>query len=206
MIPSASVHATSRVRTENLLLLALIANSLAGWFVLPRLVAAHPSQFFFRAWFWLDLKAALYGWMPLATVLLAWEFFVWRKIRKHKPMPAFKGWVSRKLLTFVLAAGFAPVIPWWIPAGQPSDKALAALNDAGQPLIVQDVAQDPRWLTTFGTSKAEAIFPVTRHGAIVGTIDVESERVGAFTAADEEFLRGAAAVLQPLWATDQESK
>jgi hypothetical protein len=111
-----------------ILLLAIIANSLAGWFVLPRLVAAHPSQFFFRAWFWLDLKSALYGWMPLAAGLLAWEFLVWRKIRKKKPMPAFKGWVSRKLLTFVLAAGFAPVLPWWIPAGQPSDKTLSALG------------------------------------------------------------------------------
>ena len=69
-----------------------------------------------------------------------------------------------------------------------------------QPVIVQDVARDPRWLTTFSTSKAEAIFPVTQHGAIVGTIDVESDRVGAFTSEDEDLLRGAALVLQPLWA------
>lgn len=75
-----------------------------------------------------------------------------------------------------------------------------AAVSSGQPLIVQDVARDPRWLTTFGTSKAEAIFPVTLHGAIVGTIDVESDRVGAFTNEDEDFLRGAAAVIQPLWA------
>ena len=33
----------------------------------------------------------------------------------------------RKILTFVLAAGFAPILPWWIPVGQPSDKTLAAL-------------------------------------------------------------------------------
>ena len=65
--------------------------------------------------------------MPLAAALLAWEFFVWRKIRKNKPVPKIKGWVSRKLLTLVLAAGFAPILPWWIPAGQPSDKTLAAL-------------------------------------------------------------------------------
>jgi L-methionine (R)-S-oxide reductase len=75
-----------------------------------------------------------------------------------------------------------------------------AAVSSGQPLIVQDVTQDPRWLTTFGTSKAEAIFPVTVHAAIVGTIDVESDRVGAFTSADEEFLRHAAVILQPLWA------
>jgi len=58
---------------------------------------------------------------------------------------------------------------------------------SGQPVIAQDVARDPRWLTTFNTSKAEAIFPVTLHGTIVGTIDVESDRVGAFTSDDEDF-------------------
>lgn len=81
--------------------------------------------------------------------------------------------------------------------------ALAGAKRSGcfirPPLIVQDVARDPRWLTTFGTSKAEAIFPVALGGAIVGTIDVESESVGAFTSADEDFLVGAAVVLQPLW-------
>jgi len=74
---------------------------------------------------------------------------------------------------------------------------------SGQALVVQDVSQDPRWLTTFGTSKAEAIFPVTVRGAIVGTIDVESDRVGAFTKADQEFLTGAAEVLRPLWEERQ---
>jgi len=27
----------------------------------------------------------------------------------------------------VLAAGFAPILPWWIPIGQPSEKTLAAM-------------------------------------------------------------------------------
>jgi hypothetical protein len=110
------------------LLLTIIGNSLTAWLMLPRLIAAHPSQLFFRAWLWADLKSALYGWLPLAAALLAWEFFVWRKIRKNKPMPKIKGWISRKILTFVLAAGFAPVLPWWLPAGQPSDKTIAALS------------------------------------------------------------------------------
>jgi putative methionine-R-sulfoxide reductase with GAF domain len=65
--------------------------------------------------------------------------------------------------------------------------------------VIQDVTRDPRWLTTFGTSKAEAIVPVTLHGAVVGAIDVESERVGAFTKADQEFLSDAAELLRPFW-------
>ena len=119
------------------LLLAIIANSLTGWLVLPRLIAAHPSQFFFRAWLWIDANSALYGWMPLAGALLAWEFFVWRKFRRNKTAPKIKSWISRKVLTFVLAAGFAPVLPWWIPAGQPSDKTVAALaNYPGLPCAI----------------------------------------------------------------------
>ena len=110
------------------LLVTIIGNSLAAWLLLPRLTAAHPGHFFFRAWLWTDLEGAQYGWVPLATGLLAWEFFVWRKIRKKNTLPKIKSWFSRKVLTFVLAAGFAPILPWWIPAGQPSEKTLAALS------------------------------------------------------------------------------
>lgn len=89
----------------------------------------------------------------------------------------------------------APAFP-----GFPRSQGLSGVAVAsGQPLVVQDVTRDPRWLTTFSTSKAEAIFPVALQGAIVGTIDVESERVGAFTKADEKFLTEAAELLRPLW-------
>lgn len=111
-----------------ILLLATIGNSVAGMFLLPKYSAAHPSGLFFRSWLWADRESSLYGWMPLAATLLLWEFFVWRKIRKAKPVTKIKGWVSRKMLAFVLAAGFAPILPWWIPASQPSERTLAALS------------------------------------------------------------------------------
>ena len=111
-----------------ILFLAAIANSVAGLFLLPKLSTAHPSVLFFRGWLWVDQQSSLYGWVPLAAALLLWEFFVWRKIRKAKPVPKIKGWVSRKILAFVLAAGFAPFLPWWVPASQPSDKTLAAIS------------------------------------------------------------------------------
>lgn len=110
-----------------ILLITIIGNSVAGWMLLPKLAASHPRLLLFRAWLWSDLECARYGWMPLAGAFLAWEFFVWRKVRKRKIMPKVKSWFSRKVLTFVLAAGFAPILPWWLPAGQPSDKTLAAL-------------------------------------------------------------------------------
>lgn len=119
------------------LLLTIIGNSITGWMLLPKLEATHPKLFLFRAWLWSDMECARYGWMPVAAALLAWEFFVWRKFRKKKAMPKIKGWVSRKVLTFVLAAGFAPILPWWLPAGQPSDKTMAVLSRyPGLPCVV----------------------------------------------------------------------
>jgi hypothetical protein len=112
------------------LLLAVIGNSVVGLYLLPKLTVTRPSVFFFRAWLWTDREGSLYGWMPLAAALLLWEFLVWRKLRslrKTQPVTKVKGWVSRKILTFVLAAGFAPILPWWLPANQPSDRTLAAL-------------------------------------------------------------------------------
>src|SRR5215831_3734395 len=49
------------------------------------------------------------------------------------------------------------------------------------PVIVQDVASDSRYLTTIGGTRGEMIQPVlNQSGVVVGTIDVESERVNAF--------------------------
>jgi hypothetical protein len=110
------------------LFLVVIANSVAGLYLLPKLSATHPTGLFFRGWLWVDREGSVYGWMPLAAALLLWEFLVFRKIRKAKPVTKIRGWVSRKMLAFVLAAGFAPILPWWIPANQPSEKTLAALS------------------------------------------------------------------------------
>jgi GAF domain-containing protein len=70
-----------------------------------------------------------------------------------------------------------------------------------QPVIVQDVTQDSRYLTAFGSTRSEAIFPVAvcENGRIVGTIDVESDRVTAFSADDEAFLGRCAQILIPIW-------
>ena len=68
-------------------------------------------------------------------------------------------------------------------------------------VVVQDVTRDPRYLTTFGATRAEAIFVVASpaNGRIIGTIDVESDRSNAFTPEDEAFLGGCAEALVCLW-------
>src|SRR5262245_38203775 len=68
------------------------------------------------------------------------------------------------------------------------------------PVIVQDVASDPRYLTTIAGTRGEMIQPVfDESGAVVGTIDVESDRIDAFGARDEELLVLCANNLAWLW-------
>jgi hypothetical protein len=105
------------------LLVAVLCNALVGLLLLPRLAAGGQSRLVFRAWLWFDNKAALYGWVPIALGLLAWDYFVWKSAK-----PKIKGWFTRKLLTFSLAAGLAPMLPWWIPAGQPPGEFLAMIG------------------------------------------------------------------------------
>jgi len=69
-----------------------------------------------------------------------------------------------------------------------------------KPVIVQDVASDARYLTTIGGTRGEMIQPVVdRAGAVVGTIDVESERINAFSSRDEDLLSACARNLLWLW-------
>jgi L-methionine (R)-S-oxide reductase len=90
------------------------------------------------------------------------------------------------------------------PPAYPSFPRTQGLNGAavstGEPVISQDVATDPRYLTAFATTGSEAIFPVaTDAGDVVGTVDVESDRRNAFAREDERFLRECARALRPLW-------
>jgi hypothetical protein len=105
------------------LLVAAVCNALVGLLLLPRLAEGRHSHFVFRAWLWFDHKAALYGWVPLVIALLAWDYLVWKAAK-----PKVKGWFTRKLLTFSLAAGLAPMLPWWVPAGQPPGEFLAMIG------------------------------------------------------------------------------
>lgn len=99
------------------------------------------------------------------------------------------------------------VIAWSGPEGPafprfPRTKGLnGAAVASGEPVVAQDVATDPRYLTALGTTRAEAIVPVADpdSGRIVGTLDVESARINAFTDDDLTFLGRCATALLPLW-------
>src|SRR5262245_20106782 len=75
----------------------------------------------------------------------------------------------------------------------------AAVADRA-PVVANDVSHDPRYLTTFERTGAEMIVPVLdEHGVVVGTIDVESARVGAFGPEEQAFVKQCAVLLRPLW-------
>jgi hypothetical protein len=107
---------------------AVMCNSLVSCFLLPNLIYAHPSRRLFRAWLWLDDKSFLYGWLPVVLGLLLWDHFVWQRSRPKGSKPKIKRWATRKLLSFVLAAATAPLLPWWIPSLQPSDRFLLMIG------------------------------------------------------------------------------
>jgi GAF domain-containing protein len=73
---------------------------------------------------------------------------------------------------------------------------------AGETVVVGDVAADPRYLTTHTTTRSEVVVPVFDRDAVVGLIDVESERPDAFGSRDKHLLERCAAVIAPLWRAD----
>ena len=90
----------------------------------------------------------------------------------------------------------APTHPRF-PRSQGLNGAAVATRAA---VVVQDVSQDPRYLTTLGDTQGEMIVPVLgADGSVVGTIDVESARPDAFTARDTALLDACASALRPLW-------
>ena len=68
-------------------------------------------------------------------------------------------------------------------------------------VVVGDVLADSRYLTAFGTTRSEIIVPVLdeKTGAVIGTIDVESEQPNAFSDDDQRMLEDCARAARPLW-------
>jgi GAF domain-containing protein len=66
---------------------------------------------------------------------------------------------------------------------------------SGERVVVGEVSKDPRYLTAFGSTRSEIMVPIVDRsgGKVVGTIDVESEKVDAFTEEDLSALERCAA-------------
>jgi L-methionine (R)-S-oxide reductase len=84
----------------------------------------------------------------------------------------------------------------------PVDKGLtgAAIRDK-KPVVVGDVRSDSRYLTAFGTTLSEIVIPVfdEKTGAVIGTIDLESQLANAFSEEDQKMLEECARAASLLW-------
>ena len=59
----------------------------------------------------------------------------------------------------------------------------------GQPLLVNDVHADPRYVEAVPGSNAELVVPLRRKGRVIGALNLLSDTVGQFTEIDEMLLR-----------------
>jgi hypothetical protein len=105
------------------LFLVVVSNGIVAILLLPRLSHTNHADVYFRSWLWLTDKAAVYGWVPLAVGILTWDYFVRRKTGQK-----IKSRLIRKLLSFVLVAGFTSILPWWVPAGQPPQNFMSLIH------------------------------------------------------------------------------
>lgn len=69
-----------------------------------------------------------------------------------------------------------------------------AVVESHKTLIVGDVKKDPRYLPTFWTTRSEIVVPIISETTkrVIGIIDVESEKLNAFSEDDRDFLEHAA--------------
>jgi len=72
---------------------------------------------------------------------------------------------------------------------------------SAETVVAGDVREDPRYLTAFGSTRSEMIVSVVDRGTrrVVGTIDVESELVDAFSEEDRSALERCARAVAPLF-------
>ena len=91
----------------------------------------------------------------------------------------------------------APAYPRF-PVAQGLGGSAAA---SGETVVVGDVRKDPRYLTAFGSTRSEIIVPVLDRAGrkVVGTLDVESEEVDAFSEEDRAAMERCVVVVAALF-------
>jgi GAF domain-containing protein len=62
-------------------------------------------------------------------------------------------------------------------------------------VVVPDVARDPRYLACSLSTRSEIVVPIMRDAAVLGEIDIDSDRPDAFSAGDETLLQEVAALI-----------
>lgn len=69
----------------------------------------------------------------------------------------------------------------------------------GQTVMVADVRSDPRYLSCFLETRSEIVVPIRSRAEIIGEIDIDGTRVGAFGDSDRAFLEALADHIGSRW-------
>jgi GAF domain-containing protein len=74
-----------------------------------------------------------------------------------------------------------------------------AAISARRTVVANDVARDPRYLTALASTGSELIVPVIVGERVVGTLDLEDERIDAFGEEDQLLSERVAVEMSPLY-------
>jgi L-methionine (R)-S-oxide reductase len=66
-------------------------------------------------------------------------------------------------------------------------------------IVVDDVNADPRYLACSIETRSEIVVPIILEGEVLGEIDIDSDRPGAFGQEDKALLESIAALLAERW-------
>src|SRR5215212_5861892 len=66
---------------------------------------------------------------------------------------------------------------------------VGAAVESGQPILVNDVRTDLRYVEAVPGSKAELVVPLRRKGRVIGALNLLNDTAGQFTETDEQLLR-----------------
>jgi len=118
--------------------------------------------------------------------------------RLHATMTRYN-WVGFYLLDKTTRNGLVlgPHVGSFEPVERISlDKGLCgAAATTGKTVIVNNVAEDPRYLAGSELVKSEIVVPVFMKKQLYGEIDINSYFVNTFTKEDQEFVEGCAALV-----------
>jgi len=99
---------------------------------------------------------------------------------------------QRSELTIAYSVGYPPDVARTLRVKVGHGLVGSAVAE-GQPLLVNDVSADPRYVEAVPGSNAELVVPLRRKGRVIGALNLLSDTLGQFTETDEAVLRQFAA-------------
>ncbi len=88
--------------------------------------------------------------------------------------------------------GNEPTEHTYIPIGE---GICGSAAQSGRTEIVDDVTKDDRYLSCFVSTKSEIVVPIKRWKKVIGEIDIDSDKMHAFSHEDKVFLEKIAEML-----------